>query len=258
MTAARASVSTARRGARGPGRKGAFPPGPRGAPWLGVAIAFQYDPLRRMTEWVRRFGDVVHYTVAGTHIYVLAHPEDIAQVLVGDHQHTMKDELTHALASFVGRGLLTSEGSYWRRQRRIIAPTFQPRHIERFADAMVHRTRTRLSGLGSGVRDVHRDFMELTLAIVLDTLFGAAEVPDLGAVERIVGTMMDASRSTFSPGGGCCRSGSTPSRSRACRGPRTSSTPSCFASSPSAAARARSATTCSAACSRPATRTAAA
>jgi cytochrome P450 len=191
LTAARETSSTPRRGALGPRRAGVFPPGPRGLPLLGVAVTFQYDPLNRMAQWVRRFGDVVHYRVAGTHFYVLAHPDDIAQVLVGEHQRTMKDEITHALASFVGRGLLTSEGSYWRRQRRIIAPTFQRRHIERFADAMVNRTRVRLGGIEPGVRDVHRDFMELTLAIVLDTLFGAAEVPDLGAVGRIVHTMMD-------------------------------------------------------------------
>jgi cytochrome P450 len=123
---------------------------------------------------------------------LLAHPDDIASVLVGDHAQYMKDDLTHELSRFVGRGLLTSEGSFWRRQRRIAAPYFQPRHIAAFADTMVARTLAAIERWpAQGRRDVHADMMALTLQIVLDTLFGAAEVPRQAEVGEIVKLLMD-------------------------------------------------------------------
>ncbi len=167
------------------------PPGPKGPPLLGVGVQFQYDPLRRLTAWLREYGDVVHYRVAGTPWYLLGHPDDIASVLVGEHARYMKDELTHELARFVGRGLLTSEGSFWRRQRRIAAPSFQPRHLVGFAATMTDRSQRMLATWpDASARDVHEDMMRLTLDIVLQTLFGAATIPDLDAVGDIVSLLM--------------------------------------------------------------------
>ncbi len=145
-----------------------------------------------MTEWTREYGDIVHWKVPRGHIYLVSHPDDIASVLVGDHAHYMKDEITHELEPIVGHGLLTSEGAYWRRQRKIVAPSFQPRHIAEFADTMVRCTIEAIERWPArSERDIHTDMMHLTLDIVLDTLFGEAEVPDVTAVGRIVGTLME-------------------------------------------------------------------
>jgi len=189
--AATSPMPTPRRGPTGRGKKGEFPPGPRGVPLLGVAIGFSSNPLDRMMEWARTYGDVVHWRVPRAHLFLVAHPDDIASVLVGDHAQYMKDDLTHELSRFVGRGLLTSEGSFWRRQRRIAAPSFQPRHIAGFADTMVARTQQAIERWPArSQRDVHADMMHLTLDIVLATLFGEAQVPDVAAVGEIVGTLM--------------------------------------------------------------------
>jgi cytochrome P450 len=39
-----------------------------------------------------------------------------------------------------GRGLLTSEGDFWRRLRRLVPPAFQPQQIERYGATMVENT----------------------------------------------------------------------------------------------------------------------
>ncbi len=196
MTAA--PMPTPRRGPTGQGKRGEFPPGPAGLPFIGVAVGFSSDPLQRMMEWTREFGDVVHWRVPRAHLFLVAHPDDIASVLVGDHAQYMKDDLTHELARFVGRGLLTSEGSFWRRQRRIAAPSFQPRHINGFADTMVARTMAAIDRWpATSRRDVHADMMHLTLDIVLDTLFGEAQVPSEVEVGEIVGLLMAGFQSNY-------------------------------------------------------------
>jgi len=167
-------------------------------PFIGMAVSFSADPLERMREWAQTYGDVVHWRVPRAHLFLLAHPDDIASVLVGDNAQYMKDDLTHELSRFVGRGLLTSEGSFWRRQRRIAAPSFQPRHVERFADTMVDRTRLAIARWpASSRRDLHADMMRLTLDIVLETLFGSAHVPRLEEVGDIVGVLMHGFQSSY-------------------------------------------------------------
>jgi cytochrome P450 len=166
------------------------PPGPRNLPLVGAALLFQKAPLQRFHGLLRQYGDIVYYRVGTRDLYLIGHPDDIQSVLVGDHQAYMKDELTHELSYFIGRGLVTSEGNFWKRQRKLAAPKFQRRHIERFADTFVARTLVLLDDLDAGPRDVHVDMMELALDIVLHTLFGAATVPDKAAVGRIVEGLM--------------------------------------------------------------------
>ncbi len=158
---------------------------------IGAALEFQGDPLTTMLRYQRRYGDVVHCPLAIRDIYLLSHPDDVQSILVGKHAHVVKDDLTHELSRFVGQGLLTAEGQAWRRQRRIAAPSFQRRHIERFAAAMVDRTHRHLADITQwGRRDVHHDMMRVTLEIVLDTMFGADTVTDIDSVGEIVETMM--------------------------------------------------------------------
>jgi cytochrome P450 len=173
------------------------PPGPRGLPWLGVSLPFSSDPLGAMTRWSQAYGDVVQIPLAVGHAYMFTHPDDIQSVLVGDNARYMKDDLTHQLARFVGRGLLTSEGAFWRRQRKIAAPSFQRHHLAQMGGTMVDCARPRVQALPEGVRDVHGDMMVLTLEIVLATMFGTATLPDIEAVGHIVDSIMTGFRDSY-------------------------------------------------------------
>jgi cytochrome P450 len=102
----------------------------------------------------------------------------------------MKDKLTRWLIPLVGQGLLTSEGDFWRRQRRLAQPAFQRVQIERYATVMVDHTLAMLSSWQGGqVRNVHEDIMRLTLSIVARTLFStelAGEADQIGESLEIV------------------------------------------------------------------------
>jgi len=73
-----------------------------------------------------------------------------------------------------GRGLLTSEGEPWQRQRRLAAPAFAGRQLLAYDTAMVALTRQMLDGWKDGeVIDIHPEMMGLTLRIAAKTLFDA-------------------------------------------------------------------------------------
>jgi len=184
-------IEVTRIGPRGRGIPGERPPGPREFPVIGTARVFERDQLSAIHETVLEHGDVVSYHIGPQLIVLISNPDDVGQVVLGEHAKFMKGALTHELSGFLGRGLVTSEGRFWRRQRKIAAPSFTRRHIERFADTMVSCTQHAIEPMRDGVRNVHTDMMEMTLDIVLHTVFGDAEVPDIAAVGPLVETMME-------------------------------------------------------------------
>ncbi|MBV1857596.1 MAG: cytochrome P450 [Nannocystaceae bacterium] len=180
-----------RRGPVGRGIPGERPPGPKEIPLIGTTRIFERDQLSAIHRLVREHGDMVSYSIGAQPIFLVSNPDDVARVVLTDHAKFMKGALTHELSSFLGRGLVTSEGRFWRRQRKIAAPSFTRRHIERFADTMVACTERALKSMREGPRNVHVDMMEMTLDIVLHTVFGDAELPDIAAVGPLVEVMME-------------------------------------------------------------------
>ncbi|MBA2662936.1 MAG: cytochrome P450 [Bradymonadaceae bacterium] len=147
------------------------PPGPKNVDALIIYVDFMSDPLRFFTDMAQRYGDFVYFRL-GFENYEITDPRAIEQVLVTKSDSFTKDAMTHELEDLVGHGLLTSEGELWKRQRRLAAPALQRKHIASYAETMVAYTETMVDGWANGdVRDVHKDLMELTLRIVVKTLF---------------------------------------------------------------------------------------
>ena len=85
-----------------------------------------------------------------------------------------KDRHLQTMRPVLGDGLLSSEGDFWRRQRRLAQPAFHRDRIASYGEIMVtHATRLAEKWRDGEVRDVHKDMMTLTLEIVAETLFGA-------------------------------------------------------------------------------------
>ena len=74
-------------------------------------------------------------------------PDFIEHILVTNHRNYVKGRLTRRiLQPALGNGLVTSEGDFWRRQRRIMTPAFHHRHLAPAADVMVRRARPSMDG----------------------------------------------------------------------------------------------------------------
>jgi len=113
------------------------PPGPKGHFLLGNLPELGTDILGLFASCARDYGDVAFLSLAGWPAYVLSAPKDIEQVLVTDHKNFIKHTFfwRHVRGIF-GNGLLTSEGEFWLRQRRLAQPSFHRDRIAAYGDVM--------------------------------------------------------------------------------------------------------------------------
>jgi cytochrome P450 len=152
----------------------AAPPGPPGHLLLGNLLELSRDHLGFVHECVRRYGDVVVIRFGRRPVVVISDPRDVEYVLVTNQRNFSKGYFYRLLGPAIGNGLLTSEGDFWRRQRRLAQPAFHHQRINAYAETMTDYSHQALATWRAGEqRNVHEDLMRLTLRIVGKTLFGA-------------------------------------------------------------------------------------
>ncbi|MEM6989877.1 MAG: cytochrome P450 [Myxococcota bacterium] len=151
-------------------------PGPRGLPLLRNTLdLWSRDPLALLRQRHRRYGDFVHTHVAGLDRLLINDPDAIRHVLQHNSANYTKGPAYAVLGVVVGEGLLTSEGDFWLRQRRLAQPAFHKKYLERFAAVMVAATETMLASWSIGDQvDIAEEMMRLTFKIVGEALFSAA------------------------------------------------------------------------------------
>src|SRR5256885_12867343 len=94
------------------------------------------NPLATFEKWAHEFGDIFYYRAGWIHVYFLNHPDLIELALVSQSQNFAKDKVIQNSRWFLGKGLLTSEGSEWRQQRRLCQPAFHRERLTSYAKTM--------------------------------------------------------------------------------------------------------------------------
>src|SRR6185312_8514309 len=145
---------------------------------------------RYLTELSRRYGDVAAFRV-GTRSHVLInHPELISRVLV-NRSFVRSDESRKAMRSFLGDGLLVSEGPMHLRRRRMMAPAFHRERIRGYAEVMCAEANADIAGWRPNERrDLYKDMMRITFSIVTRALFSADRRDDAQEVAKALGVIM--------------------------------------------------------------------
>jgi cytochrome P450 len=160
------------------------PPSSLGKPFVGHLLDFRRDPPRLLSHLAREHGDIVHFKLGPQDIYLLNHPNFIRDVLVTNNRNFVKSRGLEMAKRFLGESLLTSEGEFHRRQRRLAQPAFHRQRINAYAEVMTdHASRTRERWQDGSTLDIWQEMMRLTLAIVGKTLFDAdveSEAPEIG------------------------------------------------------------------------------
>jgi cytochrome P450 len=137
---------------------------------------FNQDSLGFITRCRVNYGDIVRMRFLYLTVFFLYHPDDIEYVLSTNAKNFIKSRSLRSpfFQRLVGNGLLTSEGDFWLRQRRLAQPAFHRQRIGTYGEVMVQFTDRMLSSWRPGeIRDIHSDMMRLTLEIVVKTLFNA-------------------------------------------------------------------------------------
>lgn len=144
--------------------------------------------------------DIMVYQMIFRRIVIANHPDLIRHVMLDNAVNYTRDPIgKRMLEPGLGNGLLTSEGADWKRQRRMMAPVFQPRRLGGFASIMCERSGTLADSLcrlpaGQTV-DMAEQMMLVTLDIIAQTMFGADPDVDVSAV----GEAMDRYQVTVRP-----------------------------------------------------------
>lgn len=177
-------------------------PGPKGNLLLGNAGEFSRDSLTFEREMFARYGDVVAIRFANMKAFMMRHPDHVHQVLVSEASKFHKSPVYRlVLGRFLGEGLLTSEDSFWRRQRAMTQPAFHTKRIQNYGDVMVEYTGRLLDEYKPGqVRDINQDMMRLTLNIVSKTLFDAEMDANASRVNEALTAVLHASNETMGSG----------------------------------------------------------
>jgi cytochrome P450 len=84
------------------------------------------NPIPFHKKYFDKFGDTFSVKIGRTKHLILSRDNDVAQyVLQKNHKNYYKSNLqTVYLSKYLGKGLLTSDGDFWLKQRRLIQPAF--------------------------------------------------------------------------------------------------------------------------------------
>src|SRR5262245_29990011 len=171
-----------------------LPPGPRGH-WLsGHLPEFRRDRLAFFAGLARDHGDMVRFRLGHRRIMLVSHPNAIEEVLVHKSRDFIKHFALRLNTIVLGTGLLSSEGDFWLKQRRLIQPAFQRSRIAAYApDMLAAADRVLAEWVEGETRDIQPELSRLTLDIAAKTLFDA----DISLDARDVGDALEALLDSF-------------------------------------------------------------
>jgi cytochrome P450 len=150
--------------------------GPERSLLVGNLVQFRRDPLSFIGSCARHYGDVVLLRFLNKRVVLLNNPEWIEEVLVTKSRNFREaiGYRTPFMRRLYGQGLLTSEGEFWTRQRKLSQPAFHRDRIATCANWVMHFTQGALEKwIGDEIRPIHRDMTRLTTKVVTKSLFNS-------------------------------------------------------------------------------------
>jgi len=170
-------------------------PGPKTFWPGGHLFYFRRDPLKFFTRLAREYGDVVQFRAGPQRVFLLNHPDYVRDLLVTHHGRFHKGRALQRAKRLLGAGLLTSEGEFHRRQRRLAQPAFHRQRVNSYARVMTEfASETSARWRDQQTLDISEEMSRLTLSIVGKTLFDA----DVGRDADEVGAALTEVMNLFS------------------------------------------------------------
>jgi cytochrome P450 len=163
------------------------PPGPKGTLLGGNVRQFRAALLNFLLETAREYGPLASFRIGPRRVFLASGPDLIEQVLVTDAKHYIKHFGARAFKPVLGNGLVTSEGAFWHRQRKLIQPAFLKIRVQSYAQIMAELADQMLDSWSPGKSvQIDYEFETLTSKIALKTLF---DLEDPGDRQRFSDTL---------------------------------------------------------------------
>ncbi len=168
---------------------------------LGHLPAMADDPFV-LFDRARELGDVVRARAAHRDLIFVYSPTAIERIYLHNaSNYTKQTRGYHKLRLVLGNGLVTSEGDFWRRQRRIANPAFHKKRIAAFAGVMNTSTRQAADRWADGQRvEMVGEMSRMTLQIAGETLFSTDPSDEANVIGPAINTTLhELERITTAP-----------------------------------------------------------
>jgi cytochrome P450 len=149
-----------------------------------------------MNTW-RQHGDLIRIRMGSQSLLLVTHPDHVRHVNVTGRERYDKGESYDSLRELLlGHGIVTATGEDWRRQRRLMAPFFTPRGVEKFypiflsdTQRLIEHWKSQHQGSGRPV-EMLDEMMQVTAAVILHSVFSTDSGDTLLRIKNSIETMV--------------------------------------------------------------------
>ncbi len=135
----------------------------------------QKNPLKYFMEVYDKFGDSILMKLLGQEFLLIRDPAHVKYVLQENSSNYTKSIMYNELQKLVGKGLLTSEGAEWKKNRRIAQASFKKSSVEGFSKIFYEETKSVIDEWKNKTElDLSKEFMRITFRIVGKALFSTS------------------------------------------------------------------------------------
>ncbi|XP_055370803.1 cytochrome P450 4g1-like [Condylostylus longicornis] len=155
-------------------------PGPTSLPFIGNAhlvVGKTHNEILEMAlKLSKNFGNSSKAWLGSKLLVFLTDPRDV-EIILSSNTHLDKSEEYRFFKPWLGNGLLISSGDFWRRHRKMIAPTFHQNVLKSFIGTFYENSTNVVNRLKKELNtgkdfDVHDYMSEATVDILLETAMG--------------------------------------------------------------------------------------
>ncbi len=146
------------------------------------------NPLPFHSENFEKLGDTFYIKVGFGKGSVLTRNQKLTtHILQKQQKKYYKSKLqTEDLAKYMGDGLLTSNGSYWKKQRRLIQPAFHKKKLNTLIDTIKSTIDQELKNTTTGVfTDVYPQMSSMAFQVVARSLFNTSIDNEMSRLQYI-------------------------------------------------------------------------
>jgi cytochrome P450 len=125
--------------------------------------------------WSQRAFDIDYLKrdILGFRVHILLDPALVQHVLLDNAVNYVKPDIVKGLLDpIIGRGLLTSDGTLWREQRKIVAASFSPAAVEAQRGMFVRAAQQAMARWSAGRHDMAAEATRTTMTVIALALFG--------------------------------------------------------------------------------------
>jgi cytochrome P450 len=177
-------------------------PGPKGNMLFRRDVDLRNGTHLFIQQMGEKYGNISRAQMGPHHFVFLSNPDYVEHMFLNRDVYVKVKEGSN-LRYLLGNGLLTSDGDFWLKQRRLIQPLFHKQRltgfVQKIADAIDAMTNN-WEKAGTQQLNFYREMNRATLDIVGRTLLGADLKSDFGRVNEALTAVFEAinrRRATF-------------------------------------------------------------